>query len=42
MGYEILLTLVRMTIIKKFKINAGEGIEKKELSYTVGRNINWV
>ena len=22
-------------------INAGEGVEKRELSYTVGGNINW-
>ena len=31
------LTLVRMTIVKKSTtINAGEGAEKRKLSYTVG------
>ena len=31
------LTLVRITIAKKSTtINAGEGVEKRELSYTVG------
>ena len=36
------LTLVRMVIIKKSKIiNAGEGMEKKKLSYPVGGNVNW-
>ena len=35
-------TLVRMTIVKKFtKINAREGVGKKEPSYTVGENVNW-
>ena len=35
------LTPVRMAIIKKSKtINAGEGVEKREPSCTVGRNIN--
>ena len=35
------LTLVRMAIIIKNLqiINAGEGVEKKEPSYTVGENI---
>ena len=33
---------VRMAIIKKStKINAGEGVEKKEASYTVGENAKW-
>ena len=33
---------IRMTIIKKsIIINAGEGVKKKEPSYTVGRNVNW-
>ena len=31
---------VRMAIIKK-STNAGEGLETKEPSYTVGGNINW-
>ena len=31
---------VRMTIIKKSTI-AGEGVEKREPSYTVGGNINY-
>ena len=36
------LTLTRMPIIKKStNINAGDGVEKKEPSYTVGGNINW-
>ena len=35
------LTLVRMAIIKSLKtINAGEGVEKREHSCTVGRNVN--
>ena len=35
------LTLVRMATIKKSTtINVGEGMEKRELSYTVGRNEN--
>ena len=35
------LTLVRMAAIKKCtKINAGEGVEKREHSYTVGGNVN--
>ena len=33
---------VRMIIIKNLQtINAREGVEKREPSYTVGRNINW-
>ena len=40
MGYH--LTLVRTAIIKNLQIiNAGEGMEKREPSYTVGRNVNW-
>ena len=36
------LTLVRMAIIKTLQtINAGEGVEKKEPSRSVGGNINW-
>ena len=37
------LTLVRMAILKKNlqTINAGEGVEKREPSYTVGGNVNW-
>jgi len=35
------LILVRMAIIKKStKINAGEGVEKRERSCTVGGNVN--
>ena len=35
-------TLARMTIIKKSTTtNAGEGVEKREPSYTVGGNVNW-
>ena len=36
------LTPVRMAIIKSLQIlNAGEGVEKREPSCTVGGNINW-
>ena len=34
------LTPVRMAAIKKSTMNAGEGAEKREPSYTVGRNAN--
>ena len=33
-------TPVRMAIIKKSTINVGEGVEKREHSCTVGRNVN--
>ena len=33
---------VRMAIIKNLQtVNAGEGVEKRELFYTVGGNVNW-
>ena len=36
------LTLVSMATIKSLQIiNAGERVEKKEHSYTVGENVNW-
>ena len=36
------LTPVRMAINKKFtSTNAGEGVEKREPSFTIGGNINW-
>jgi len=36
------LTPVRTAIIKNLQItNAGEGVEKREPSYTVGGNISW-
>ena len=36
------LTPVRMAIIKNLQtINAGEGVEKREPSCTVGGNVNW-
>ena len=36
------LTPVRMAVIKKStKINAGEGVEKRKPSHTVGGNVNW-
>ena len=36
------LTPVRMAIIKNLQtINAGEGVEKRECSCTVGRNVNY-
>ena len=34
------LTLVRMAIIKKSTPSAGEGVEKRKCSYTVGGNAN--
>ena len=35
-------TPFRMAIIKNLQtINAGEGVEKRELSCTVGGNVNW-
>ena len=34
------LTPVRMATIKKTTNNKGEGVEKREHSYTVGRNAN--
>ena len=34
------LTPVRKAIIKKSTINAGEGVEKKQPSCTVGENVN--
>ena len=36
------LTLVRMFIIKKStNVNTGQGVEKREPSYTIGWNVNW-
>ena len=36
------LALARMAVIKNLQtINAGEGVEKTEPSYTVGGNVNW-
>ena len=36
------LTPVKMAIIKSLQIiNVGEGVEKREPSYTVGGNVNW-
>ena len=36
------LMLVRMANIKKLQIkNAGEGVEQREPSYTVGGNVSW-
>ena len=35
-------TLARMAIIKTLQVtNAGEGVEKREPSYTVGGSVNW-
>ena len=35
-------TLVRMAIIKNLQIiNAGEGVEKRKPSYTVGGSVSW-
>ena len=34
--------LVRIAIIKNLQtMNAGEGVEKREPSYSVGGNVNW-
>ena len=36
------LTPVRMAVIKKStKINFGEGVDKREPFYTIGRNVSW-
>ena len=36
------LTQVKMAIIKNPQtINPGEGVERREPSYTVGGNLNW-
>ena len=36
------LTPVRMAIIKTLQIiDAGEGVEKREPSYSVGENVHW-
>ena len=35
------LTPVRMAIIKRLTINAGEGVDKWKPSYTAGENANW-
>ena len=32
---------IKMAAIKKSTNNAGEGVEKREPSYTVGGNANW-
>ena len=32
---------VRMAIIKKSINSAGEGLEKRESSYTMSENVNW-
>ena len=35
-------TLVRGLLIKSLQIiNAGEGVEKRECSYSIGGNVNW-
>ena len=36
------LTLVKMAIISKQQVtSAGEGVEKRALSFTAGGNVNW-
>ena len=35
------LTLDRMAVIKKSTNNAGDGVKKREPSYTTGGNVNW-
>ena len=39
MRYHV--TPVRIAIVKKLEINAGEDVEKRESSYTVDRDVNW-
>ena len=34
------LTPVEMAVIKKATINAGDSVEKREPSYTIGGNVN--
>ena len=34
------LTPVKVAIVKKSTMNGGEGMEKRETSYTVGGNVN--
>ena len=34
-------TGLKMKLILSMAINAGEGVEKREPSYTVGGNVNW-
>ena len=35
------LTAVRMAILKKKILNAGEGVKRREPFYTLGGNVNW-
>ena len=35
------LMQVRMSIIESLQINVGEGMEKRDPSYSTGRNVNW-
>ena len=41
--YKLIQPLWKMvwSLLKKLAINAGEGVEKREPSYTVGGNANW-
>ena len=40
--FTVHFTPIRMTISKSLQtIHAGEGVEKREPSYTVGGNVNW-
>ena len=40
MGYHLIP--VKIAMIKNLQtINAGEGVEKRELSYIVGENVRW-
>ena len=41
MSMETYSKLQWETIEKSTTINAGEGVEKRELFYTVGGNVNW-
>ena len=35
------LTSVKMTIMKKYTINAGKEVERRQAFYAVGGNVHW-
>ena len=38
---EVQIKTTHLTLVKAVTINTGEGLEKREHSYTVGGNVNW-